>query len=111
MRRKLSAPALRRNTKPSWMVEEQGERKTGWEITTDKNGQNTHRQLTPPNLNNQSYMTEHCRSSWVLEITESCYVGGNSTNVGDKIHCYTPACSELLAAGRGKIISEQKNAF
>lgn len=111
MRTRFKAPRIRKDTTPSWLVQQQERKKSGWEILADKKGKVTHRQVIPPSLENDRFINESTRSSWVLEITEDCHVGGNSAEVGDMVSCYSPAANSLRCAGRVKPISETKNAF
>lgn len=63
------------------------------------------------NWENDRFFNESTGSSWVLEIIESCYVAGVGAEVGDMVHCYSPAANSLRCAGRVKVISETRNAF
>ena len=111
MRTRFKVQIIRKGVTPAWLVQQQEKKKSGWEILTDKKGKVIHHQLVPPSLENDRFFNESSRSSWVLEIIESCYVAGVGAEVGDMVHCYTPTANSLRCAGRVKVISETRNAF
>ena len=85
MRTRLKVPRIKKDVTPAWLVQQQEKKKSGWEILTDKKGKVIHHQLVPPSLENDRFFNESSRSSWVLEIIESCYVSGVAAEVGDMV--------------------------
>ena len=111
MRTRFKVQIIRKGVTPAWLVQQQEKKKSSWEILADKKGRVTHHQLIPPSIENERFFNESTRSSWVLKIIESCHVDGVPAEVGDRVHCYSPAANSLRCAGRVKVISEQRNSF
>lgn len=109
-RRKQLVPPPLRHAKPNWEVEGRDKpAKPRWKVTTDRKGKQTFREMIPPPLRSDGYSSEFDRSRFSIEITEDCFVGGVHAQNGDKVICFYPAAAMLM--GRGKVLSEEKNAI
>lgn len=92
------------------MVTDNGVKKTpDWEVTSNKNGKTTFRELNPPMLTASQEVNKHARSKFTLEITDGCLVCGHSASVGDIVECFSIVAGLLWE--RGNIIAEEMNAF
>lgn len=108
-RQKQTAPPLRR-TKPSWEISGQDRpEQPRWKVETDKHGKRTITELIPPPPRTDGFQSDSDRSRFRVELLEACLVGGNHANKGDLVICYNE--NAMMLQCRGKIISEERNAF
>jgi hypothetical protein len=101
---------MRKSRGPSWKVTEGGQQeRKAWEVTTDKKGKKTFREMITPSIDATKYQGDHARSRFTLQIYEGCMVGGETASIGDIVICY--AINATLLAGRARITAEERQAF
>ncbi len=109
-RRRLEAPKLRRG-KPSWKISgEDRKPPEGWRSECDSSGKLVLlEEMIPPSLAPDRHVGPHDRSKFEVLLHEGCLVAGHPAEAGTTVLCYNSTAG--LLAGRGRIISEEKNAF
>lgn len=105
----MVAPSIKRK-EPYWKIRiEDRPAPQQWRVEVGKGNRQTITELLPPPQRQDGYRNPSERSVFTIELTDSCLVGGNPAESGDKVVCYHEAAAML--SGRGRIIEERKNAF
>lgn len=101
---------FRKKAKPSWKISDAKREETQrWLVEIDKSGRKTiTEQIRPTRLLGRSKSE---RSMFTVQVTDGTFVGGHAVQPGDTVICHLATAAELRLNGRGKILSEVKNAF